>query len=300
MSLDNVGPVVLDHSAVRLYKECARKFQYKMEYGYVSKKTPPYFSFGTAYHLFREHLELEWNKEKLLTEDYLDSCYLKAGEVALRYWGKHGIESPIGTTWDFLNSNRLILSLKEAFKHWKKEKNDKRIIVLATEQIFSLEMPDGTVTGGRADQVIRWNGKVWGRDFKTSSKLGDFYERTLEPNDQFTRYTWAETQLAGERVQGQVVEVLYNSKKEGPKIIQFMTSRTDYQIEIWLKEQSFIHAQIKKSRELNLFPMNESQCKFCEYHSVCKMPGEQSMLQHLKSNFKFEPWKFDREVTENE
>lgn len=291
-------PLVLDSSAVKLYKECARKYKYRMVLGYESKVTMPYFSFGSAYHLFREHLELEWKKESLLTEEYLNNCFLFAAQKALDYWGLHGVESPIGTKWDFLNSERLVLSLKEAFKHWKKEKNDKRIIVLATEQIFTLQMPDGTRTGGRADQVIRWNGKVWGRDFKTSSKLGDFYERTLEPNDQFTRYTWAESQLAGEKVQGQVVEVLYNSKKEGPKLLTYMTSRTDYQINTWLQEQTFIHEQIKRSRELDLYPMNERSCAFCEFHSVCKMPGEQSLMQHLKSNFKYNPWKFDREEGE--
>ena len=45
---------------------------------------------------------------------------------------------------------------------------------------------------GRADQIVKWSGKVWGRDFKTSSKDGAFYQRQLDPNEQFTGYTYAE------------------------------------------------------------------------------------------------------------
>ena len=287
MDLPLYEPEILDSTAIMCYKTCARKYQYRMVFGYDVKTTMPYFAFGTAYHKFREQLELEPKDqdEKITFEN--------SSARALQHWSKAGVEAPIGTKWDFLNTTRLIKSLVEAYSHWKKEKNAKKIIVLASEQSFSLRLPDGTVTGGRADQIVRWNGKVWGRDFKTSSKLGPYYERTLEPNDQFTRYTWAESQLAGEKVQGQIVEVLYNSKKDGPKIIPYMTSRTEWQIETWIKEHRFWTNQIRLSREQNMYPMNEKSCAFCEYHSVCKMPSEASMIQHLKSNYQLKPWRFE-------
>lgn len=285
--MDKYEPEVLDSTAIMTYKTCPRKYQYRMVYGYDVKDTMPYFAFGTAYHKFREQLELEPKEQ----DDKI--TFQNAAARAIQHWNVAGVEAPVGTKWDFLNTARLIQSLQTAFTHWKKEKHEGKIVVVASEQSFSLRLPDGTITGGRADQIVRWNGKVWGRDFKTSSKLGPFYERTLEPNDQFTRYTWAESQLAGEKVQGQIVEVLYNSKKEGPKIIPYMTSRTEWQLETWIKEHRFWTNQIRQSREQNLYPMNEKSCAFCEFHSVCKMPSEPSMLQHLKSNYKLNPWRFE-------
>jgi hypothetical protein len=222
----------------------------------------------------------------------LEECGVEAINAAMEYWKKHGVETPIGTTYDFLNTSRLMKSCSFAFEHWQKEKAAKKKIVLATEQAFVLKLPDGNLTGGRADQIIEWNGRVWGRDFKTTSKLGAFYERSLEPNDQFTRYTWAESKLAGRVVEGQVVEVMFNSKNEGPKIADFMTSRTDHQIEEWLKGNTFWMNLIKLSRDTDHYPMNEKSCTFCEYHSVCRMPGPASMMQHLQSNYKYSPWNF--------
>lgn len=285
--METYEPEILDSTAVMCYKTCPRKYYYRMVLGYDVKTTMPYFAFGTAYHKFREQLELEpKDQDEKLT-------FQNASARALDHWNKHGTESPIGTKWDFLNTERLIKSLVAVYTHWKKERREGRIVVLATEQSFSLQLPDGTITGGRADQIVKWNGKVWGRDFKTSSKLGPFYERTLEPNDQFTRYTWAESQLAGEKVQGQIVEVLYNTKKDGPKIISYMTSRTDWQIETWIKEHTFWVDMIKKSRETGMYPMNEKSCAFCEFHSVCKMPSQPSMIQNLKSNYQLKPWRFE-------
>ena len=286
-------PKILDSTAIKLYKLCPRKYRWRMIEGYQPSQTQPYFAFGSAYHLFRELLEQEYKQLKTFTDDDLKACFPKPAAAAIQYWTKHGTESIPGTKWDFLNSDRLIKSLHYVMINWIKEKREGKYIVLATEQAFTLEMPDGSFTGGRADQIIKWNGKVWGRDFKTSSKLGDFYQRTLEPNDQFTRYTWAESKLAGEKVQGQLVEVLYNTKKEGPKLVPFTTSRTDYQINTWLKENKWWVEAIKRSREENMYPMSENHCPFCEYRSVCTMPGEQSMMQHLKSTFTHSPWNFE-------
>lgn len=293
--LPRVEPEVFDSTAVMKYKECPRKYFFRLVLGYDSKTTQPYFAWGTAYHKFREELEIQFRKlfgDEQPAGEYkgIEQCFPEAYKRGMAHWAAAGVEPAIGTKFDFMTTERLETSFKIAFQHWKKEKNAKRHIVLETEQSFIIALPDGTPIAGRADQIIRYNGKVWGRDFKTTSKTGPFYERTLHPNDQFTRYTYAESQLCGERVQGQIVEVLYNSKREGPKILTFTTSRNDWDINNWLRDHKFWMDMIHKSREEDHYPANEKSCAFCEYHSVCTQPGESSMKHQLQSYFKFSPW----------
>lgn len=294
-----VEPKIFDSTAVTLFKECPRKYMYRMKYGYAERTTYPYFAFGTAYHKFRETLEAGFREifpdpHAITLQSDLDQFLQPAIIRAVEHWTVNAMQAEIDTKWDFLTTERLLKSCTIAFIHWKKEKHSKRIIVLATEQSFLIELEDGTTTGGRADQIVRDNGRVWGRDFKTSSISGPFYERTLVPNDQFTRYTHAESTLSGEQVQGQIVEVLFNSKKEGPKIIPLRTSRTKYEIDTWVREQKHWLSLMKISRESGIYPMNEKACRFCKYHSICSLNGEDSQVHMLQQAFKVEPWDFQK------
>jgi hypothetical protein len=284
-SLSRHEPIIVDSTSMMTFKTCPRKYFYRIILGYVPKGTAPYFAYGSAYHVFRDVLETTYKSNK----DY-KKCFEAAFLAALTYWQKHGEEPVVGTRWDFLTQGRLVKTCQVAYEHWKKEKEQNKIIVIANEQPFVIAMPDGTLIAGRFDQIIRWNGKPWGRDFKTSSKMGAYYQRTLEPNDQFTRYTYAQGKLTGEYVQGQVVEVMYNTKSAGPKIEQFTTSRSRDQLETWEEEHEFWVSLLKICRDTDNYPMNEKSCSFCEYHSVCKQPSESSMMYQLDNYYNVKPW----------
>jgi hypothetical protein len=231
----------------------------------------------------------------IFDEPTLDSVMAPAAKIAIDYWiEKDGEGAAKGTKWDFMTVGRMLKSFAYAFNWWKKEKLARRYIVLFTEQIFQLKMPDGSITGGKIDQIVRWNGRPWIRDFKTTSKLDAFYSRTLEPNDQFSRYTWAGSQLAGAEVQGVIVEVLYNNKKDGPEIRPLTTSQTKNQLDNWEAENSVWTKRIVESRETGIYPSNEKPCKYCKFHSVCQMPNEPAMVRHLKANYRIEPWDFTK------
>jgi len=274
-------PLIRDNTAIITAKTCLRKYFLSIVLGFRPKQTKEYFAFGLAYHHFRDML-FKTNDSKLA----LDST--------IKYWAKHGKEPQVGTQWDFLTGGRLLASCIVAAQWNQKELATGQIKILNSEQTFQVMLSDGkTAIGGRADQIIRWNGKLWGRDFKTSSKLGKFYERTLEPNNQFTLYTLAESRLHGERVLGQRIEVLYNTSKEGPKIIPYITQRTEDQLTRWENETIwFEHNILDKCREEDMYPMEESHCPFCPFHSVCKQPTEGSMMAQLEANFKQVAWDY--------
>lgn len=282
-------PTIRDNTAIITAKTCLRKYFLQIVLGFRPKETKEYFVFGSAYHKFREAL----GKDNNLTS---------ALGAVMTHWKKYGKEPVVGTQYDFLTGGRLLQSCNVAYAHVMKEKATGQIEIISSEQTFQVMLSDGkTAIGGRADQIIRWNGKLWGRDFKTSSKLGKFYERTLEPNNQFTLYTLAESKLHGERVLGQRIEVLYNTKNEGPKVIPYITQRTEDQLARWEFEVIwFEHNILAKCREEDMYPMEEAHCPFCPFHSVCKQPTEGAMMAQLESKFHQVPWDYSNPNQESE
>lgn len=273
-------PLILDHTSIAAYKTCNRLFFFQIVLGRTDKYTPIYFTFGSAYHKFREVLENTSGDFKVALQAALDN-YER---------GSKGEEPEVGSKWEFMTKARLMQSCAVGFQQWEREKKQGKIEVIAVEQAFNVEIADGEYTSGRFDQIVRWNGKVWGRDFKTTSMEGMFYSRGLDPNDQFTRYTYAESKLCGEPVQGQIIEALYNSKKSGPSITQYLASRTKFQLDDWERDELHIRKQISLSREADVWPKNESACKFCRFHSVCKMPSEGAQQAKLEAEYVVRAW----------
>ena len=286
---ERMEPLILDHTAMIQAKACLRKYFFGIVLG-MNPRGPeaPYFSFGSAYHKFREVLELEYMAGNNATN-------FKLGlEAGLDYFDKAtgGKNPEVGGKFDFLTRERLMQSCVAAYKNWQKEKSNNKIQVLAVEQPFNIEVVPGSgeYTSGRFDQIVRWNGKVYGRDWKTSSKEGMFYSRGLTPNDQFTRYTFAEQALAGQRVEGQIIQVLYNSKKKGPEITDYVASRSQWDLDDWRADEMFHRKTLDRAREEDRWPKQEHSCGFCQFHSVCKMPSEPSQRAKLKAEFTQRAW----------
>lgn len=310
-------PVVQDHSAVSVAHRCKRKYFLRIVLGFTERTAPQYFGFGSCYHKFREVLEKQFlglapfkplEKNERMQEDAQITMLSVAIAAARDLWKRKKMKDPPpDDKWSFMTEAKLIESCAHAFKYWQAEKQQGRIEVIAVEQNFVVALPDGTRIAGKADQIVKWNGKLWGRDFKTSSKEQNaYYARTLDPNDQFTRYTWAESELSGVRfgadgsisgvpVNGQLVEVLYNAKptkkeQKGPSVHPHIASRSATQLSAWVKEQIFYSKLLEMLRDNDMYPMEPAACSFCEFHSVCKTSGERAMMAKLEAEFKIEPW----------
>lgn len=274
-------PLILDHTAISAAKHCKRAYFFQIVLGRVPKITQPYFAFGSAYHKFREHLELN------------EGDFKAALAEALKVWHRQQGKDPIvGSKWEFMTELRLMQSCAVSYKHWQEEKKKGQIKVIHIEQPFNVEVGEGTgeYTSGRFDQVIRWNGRLWGRDFKTTSKEGTYYARGHDPNDQFTRYTYAEAKLCGESVRGQIIETLYNSKKAGPAITAYLAERSAFQLSDWERDELHFRKELSLARESDTWVKNEKACIFCQFHSVCKTPSESGQMMKLKLEFNVRPW----------
>jgi hypothetical protein len=285
-------PTSRDHSSVRHAKSCKRKYFFMIVLGFIPKgEQETFFAWGQSYHIFRKHLELSGDVKV-------------ATDAALAYFRKHGDVSPtVGSKYDFLTIDRFLKTCLKAYKHWETEKQLGRIEVIPgmIEQMFDVEVTVDDLTfrlSGKADQVVRWNGKIWGRDWKTSSKTPAWFERNLDPNDQVNRYTMGESILCGEQVYGQIIECVFNDKKNGPDIKQFTPGRTKWQLDQWLQEQAALERELIQCRETDIWPSNEDHCPYCPFHSVCKRSTEGAMAGALEQNFvirEHDPRKFGEE-----
>lgn len=296
---DRYEPLIKDSTATKVYKECPKKYFLSIILGFNSPDKFIVFTWGSAYHKFREVLEKLYgfgaNAPATYDADKAHEAFIGAAQKGLEYWRKHGEDQETGTKWAFMTAERLILSFKRAFEHWKIEKSRGQIEVVAVEEPFNIQLENGVRTSGRFDQIIRWNGKLWDRDFKTTSKDSSFYARQLEPNDQFTRYTLAIEYLAGEPGQGVVAELLYNNnatrnKTHGPDIFPLTTSRTRSQLKTFENELGVISKKMSISRELDVWEKHENACAFCPFHSVCTEPTEEAEMAKLEQHFIVRPW----------
>lgn len=271
---------IIDHSAMKEFKNCHRKYAYHYVFGKVPVEPAAPLNWGTAWHTFREVLQN--------TGSYGEA--MKAGAAVWTNAYPNGVgESE--KKFQFMTLERLLRSFGVGYEHVQIEKKQGRIVVIGTEVAFNIELPGGTKTSGRVDQIIRWNGQLWGRDFKTTSKEEALYKRSIEPNDQIDRYTYAEGVLSGEQVQGQLIEILFNTqapdkprvKKEyGPLIYTLVAARSKAQIETWLEDQTIFNEELARCRTLDIWPKNESQCAFCPYHMVCTSMTEEGMKNKLE------------------
>ena len=288
-TLERFEPSIIDHSIRRELKDCPRRAFYKYWLGKRPvSDSAPYLTWGTSYHKFREVLELSGN-------------FLKAMEEGLAIW-EAAYPNGVTGNLDWMNKDRLMRSFGVAFKWWTNEKKQGDIEVIGVEVPFNVELPDQTKTSGRADQIVRWHGQIWGRDFKTTTKDEIFYKRSISPNDQFDRYTYAESVLSGEQVRGQIIEVLFNDKEPktrrgglkdyGPLIYSLLATRSQKEIDEWIEEERIHNEILAIYIAEDIWPKNESQCTWCPYHIVCTMQTEEGMISKLEDSnlFKIFIW----------
>jgi len=283
-------PAVRDSTIVKAQKTCRRLYFYTVVCGFRERKSTGYLAFGGAYHKFREVLETVFASTGNQGEA------LKAALAAcMTYWMKHGSEPTVGTKFDFLTGRKLLASCEEAFKHWQREKNAKAIEVVQglVEGPAIITLSDGlTKIGARFDQVTRWRGRLWPRDFKSTSKEKRWFQRQLEPNDQFSRQSLITWRLSGELPQGLFVELLFNDKKSGPEVIPLTTARTEDQLLNFEQDEIYLSNELNACREADRWPMEEKSCPFCPFRSVCSAPTERAQVAQLKANFDQKFWDF--------
>lgn len=282
-TLERTEPVVQDSTAMVLAMSCKRKYFYRIVLGRVPKlqTNQIYFDFGGIYHKFREILETKDFKEAFLAiQDLKINTPVDPKHKASHY-----------------TKELLLKSCMVAYDYVQKERAQKNIEVIAVEQPFNIEVEPGIFIAGRADQIIKWRGKIWGRDFKTTTKELNYFSKGLDPNDQVTRYIVGESAIHGQQIEGIIIEVMQNLKgdskppKNGnPKIHSVPVSRTIWQVNEWKHEQKILDKMLSVCRDEDTWPMEPHNCGWCDYSILCRQFNERALEHKIKSDFALSPW----------
>lgn len=286
-TLERREPLIMDHSATKIFKECPRKYFYRMVCGFVQEnpQLKVIFGWGNAIHKFEELA-------------YQGLPFTKCLEGALlRY------VSPEHTNkWSYLTVGKLAENCKILYEHAQKELASGMIEIKGVEQPFNATLPDGTQIGGRIDLLFTRMGRLVVRDYKTTSKQTQYFQLTLNPNDQATRYAYAASVLAGwshdnlnakvDGIEFLVIENQAPTKKDNrtPKLTTIMVGKSAHDLLGWEQDQIQVYKMMALCREMDVWPMHENHCDWCDYAHVCRQPTDASKEWKLKQEFEVKFW----------
>lgn len=282
----------LDTSVLQTHQRCPRKAFYQYWLNRSGKGYNYPIGFGLSYHAYREWLERAWMESGQDLAKDGPVCHEFAQIKALEVYPD---DPPIGHKKEFLTRQRLRETFAQGYSEWQTEKRQGLFNVLEVEQGFQLTLPSGRMFGGRMDQILEWHGQLWVRDFKTTSRMGKDYARQFDPNDQMTCYTWGASELSGRKVQGVIIQVIYNTKTKGPEHHQFLTTRSDAHIAEWQQNVEQEAWLIDKHSTLEMFPMRTTGCNDfggCFYRDCCSMSSWKQRDAWLEAHTVESHWDF--------
>jgi len=288
-SLPQVDREVYDNSVMSTHQGCPRKmfYQYRLNRASAGKNFP--IQFGISYHKFRDVLETHWLKMQDMeaAQLYYDDAVLAASEG----WE----DPPVGHKHEYLTLSRLRTTMADSFLKWREEKINARLVVIHTERPFDLELPSGRRFGGRIDQLLEWNGKLWLRDFKTTGRMGASYDARFDPNNQISGYVWALQILSGRPVEGAIIEVVYNTKLKGPEFHPFLATRSAFHIESWLETVENELNDIERHVAADVWPQRTDHCLHfgqCAFLEACQQSSWSAIDDWLESRTIESVWDF--------
>jgi len=298
-TLERVEPVILDHSATKIYMECPRKYFYRIVLGRTleDNKLKVIFDWGSAIHKFAECI-------------YKGEGFQKAFSEALKVYTPPSQNTP--DRWNHLDTLRFGQTCKAIWEFYQKEMNDSRFAVEGVEQPFNLQLPESERVGGRFDMLFTRNGRLLVRDWKTTTKRTDYFTLGLNPNDQATRYCYAASTLSGwnsssptkNKIDGIEYIIVENQKptkstNHPPKVSAHFVNKTADDLMTWEREMVHLYKQMEFNRAADVWPQSPLNCGWCDYVHVCRHPTDSGRAYKLKSEFKFSPWdhqKVDQEA----
>lgn len=292
VSLPIVERESLDNSILSSVGRCPRLGYYNYVLNRAARADNYPINFGVLYHNFRDSLEKAYHTlvieggEKL--EDVKETIWNQSWILATRGWTDPPIEHKKG----YLDLGRALKTCKEAFESWVEEKSLNYYNIVSTELAFDLPLPSGRRFCGKTDQVLEWNGRLWVRDFKTVGRKDD-WKAKFNPDHQFSGYVWAAQELSGRRIEGVIVDIVYNIKTKGPEFHPTICSRTSDDLEQWLEWVEFEYDNWERCKAEDKWPMRTTACGDyggCFFRQCCNRGNWPSIEQWLEERTVFSYW----------
>lgn len=268
-----------DNSMMQTFCTCPRKYDYRINRGFVKKVKATAPEFGKAIHKGLDVWFAGQDVQKAIEafkESYQED--LSLDDKRTYVMGEWILEN---------------YAQKYQAQPWK---------VLKTEHAFCLPLPNGNNLTGRIDKIIEWDNVLWVVDHKTTSSLGARYTKQAEPNAQFTGYVWAARQ-EGFDVKGIIVDALLvakgllesSSRARLVPNLRYDSYRSEAIIEEWLLTAQEVQAHIRACEYIGVWPatgMFHGACTYfgeCPFYQVCKEDAE-VRERILKASYEIDFW----------
>lgn len=278
----------VDNSVLSTLCRCPRLTFYNYRLCRAGTKVNYPIQFGDRYHVFRDILEKVYietvlNQERDFTDELSSQLYKLSEARALDGFN----DPPLEHRRSYLDTSRLIETMRAAHDGWEDEKRRNVYTVVSTETPFEVELPSGRPFAGKIDQILEWNNRLWIRDFKTTSYKPNTDSETYNPDHQMTGYVWAAQQLSGRKIAGVIVDTVYNIKTKGPIFKPVLASRNSADISHWLDWVEDQYDEWVRRCEEERWPMRTTACGDyggCFFREPCNSGDWSTIERWLKAN----------------
>lgn len=244
-----------------------RKCPFKFETEYVNKIKPIYKAvslyFGQCLHQALDyHYTGAQNPD--LTIEYFESYFDGAQEEQPIMWSTSGARKDGGDFADAETAKKYgVMMLQKYFDRYLEE--DVNMEILESEKEFEFDL-DGIKYTGIIDQIVKIDGKVYGRDFKFMAQKMD--SEYLSMDNQISGYYLGAKSL-GYDLDGFIYDVGYKYKV--PAFDRIYVTRTKEQLDAFLEDtKEAIKALQSGAKYKNI----SSECRTCHYKQLCVKNGD--------------------------
>jgi len=291
-----------DSTSLGWLKECPRKYYYHMVRGLIGRGESVHLEFGILYHEALEH----YDRLRFEGVEHDDAVRLIVGVTLTRTW-RNG--APWRASKDLPAEDRTSLKCRENLIRtvvWYLDKYkddpaktkalpDGRPMVelnFKFETGFGIDLRNPYVLCGYLDRVVTFQDQDFVMDRKTTTQtLSSYYYDQYDPDNQMSFYTVAAQIAFKTPVKGVIVDaaqIAVGFSRFG----RSFASRTNDQIEEWLKDFSIWVGQAKRFADKAYWPMNDKSChKYggCPFVPVCTKSNV-IREKFIESNYDVRAW----------
>lgn len=137
---------------------------------------------------------------------------------------------------------------------------------------------------GHLDAIVSYNSDLYIKDYKT---VWSFWNKSWEPDNQMTLYTYAGKIVLNAPVRGVIIDMAQVKADGTTEFKRDLTYRTEDQLKEWLADLRYWFALAEQYATNNYWPMNDTACdKYggCRFRDICsKSPSARQAF--LEGNF---------------
>ena len=284
--------VVWDSTTLSTLKTCLRKYELSFREDWVPKGENAHLKFGILAHKGREHYykfhDINIDHDKALAKTLIEVTRL-AGDYTSGHY------EPWNSNHERKDLYHLLLLLVSYLDHYREDNLETYQLANgqpAVELSFKLDIEPPWMLSGHLDRVVRFDGKVYLTDLKTTtSTLNQRYFDQYKPNNQMALYDFAGQSILPDKPAGIIIDacqILADGIQLGRRIVL----RNDVERQEWYDGLLYHLETAEMLSHSTGWPMNDTACDHyggCPFQAVCSLPPN-LRSRELAARFEHKIW----------